>query len=180
MHLCLRFFIQRRFCPSPCKKLSLGQWSARTGFGFKTHLCSHSARLHAEEHRGNSVLGLQPKLLLWVRTTAPTRDAAAFSRRPRLTYHHVPRPASALTVRGSQESYYELLKSGGFLSEEEAEVLAWGRNARVTVPPRFKASGSHAVSYKRATAMECLVRPWRSHRVYYLGRWCAAAHEDWS
>lgn len=38
-------------------------------------------------------------------------------------------------------------------------MLAWGRNARVTVPPRFKASGSHAVSYKRATAVECLVRP---------------------
>ena len=62
---------------------------------------------------------------------------------------------------GPQESYYELLTSGGFLSGEEAEVLAWGRNARVTVPPRFKASGSHAISYKRATAVECLVRPWR-------------------
>ena len=43
-------------------------------------------------------------------------------------------------------------------------MLAWGRNARVTVPPRFKASGSHAVSYKRATAVECLVRPGRPYR----------------
>ncbi|KAK9846419.1 hypothetical protein WJX81_003426 [Elliptochloris bilobata] len=57
----------------------------------------------------------------------------------------------------TQESYYELLKAGAFLSEAEAEVLAWGRNARVNVPPRFKASGSHAISYKRATAVECLV-----------------------
>jgi len=50
-------------------------------------------------------------------------------------------------------------------------VLAWGRNARVTVPPRFKASGSHAVTYKRATAVECLVRalaatPGRGERRY--------------
>ncbi len=57
-----------------------------------------------------------------------------------------------------QESYYELLRAGSFLSADETDVLAWGRNARVTVPPRFKASGSHAVTYKRATAVECLVR----------------------
>ncbi len=61
-------------------------------------------------------------------------------------------------TRARQESYYELLRAGSFLSEEETDVLAWGRNARVTVPPRFKASGSHAVTYKRATAVECLVR----------------------
>jgi hypothetical protein len=27
----------------------------------------------------------------------------------------------------------------------------------VTVPPRFSKSGSHAQTYKRATALECLV-----------------------
>ena len=89
----------------------------------------------------------------------------------------MPRPACSFGLGysahgGLQESYYELLKSGGFLSEEEAEVLAWGRNARVTVPPRFKASGSHAVSYKRATAVECLVRPWRSRRASCPPRIC--------
>ncbi len=65
-----------------------------------------------------------------------------------------------MTVLLRQESYYEMLRAGDFMSAEEVEVLAWGRNARVNVPPRFKNSGSHSVSYKRATAIECLVR-WR-------------------
>lgn len=56
-----------------------------------------------------------------------------------------------------QERYYELLLSGQFITEEEREILRWGRNAKVNVPPRFKASGKHAETYKHATAIECLV-----------------------
>ena len=59
----------------------------------------------------------------------------------------------------SQETYYELLLAGQFIDEEERTILKWGRNAKVTIPPRFKASGKHAETYKHATAMECLVRP---------------------
>ena len=58
----------------------------------------------------------------------------------------------------AQETYYELLLAGQFISEEEREVLRWGRNAKVTVPQRFKASGKHGETYKHATAVECLVR----------------------
>lgn len=56
-----------------------------------------------------------------------------------------------------QEVYYGVLHAGDFLTAEERDVLRWGGNAKVTVPPRFSKSGSHAVTYKRATALECLV-----------------------
>ncbi len=36
-------------------------------------------------------------------------------------------------------------------------MLAWGCNAKVNVPPRFKNSGKHKLTYKHATAMEVLV-----------------------
>ena len=36
-------------------------------------------------------------------------------------------------------------------------MLAWGCNAKVHVPPRFKNSGKHKLTYKHATAMEVLV-----------------------
>lgn len=57
-----------------------------------------------------------------------------------------------------QEVYYGVLHAGDFLTDEEQDVLRWGGNAKVTVPPRFSKSGSHAVTYKHATALECLVR----------------------
>ena len=57
-----------------------------------------------------------------------------------------------------QESHYELLLAGDVITEEEREVLAWGCNAKVHVPPRFKNSGKHKLTYKHATAMEVLVR----------------------
>ena len=56
-----------------------------------------------------------------------------------------------------QEIHYELLLSGSFATEEERDVLAWGCNAKVNVPPRFKNSGKHKLTYKHATAMEVLV-----------------------
>ncbi len=37
-------------------------------------------------------------------------------------------------------------------------MLAWGCNAKVTVPPRFKNNGKAKLTYKHATAMEVLVR----------------------
>ena len=36
-------------------------------------------------------------------------------------------------------------------------MLAWGCNAKVNLPPRFKNSGKHKLTYKHATAMEVLV-----------------------
>ena len=38
----------------------------------------------------------------------------------------------------AQETYYELLLAGQFISEEEREVLRWGRNAKVTIPARLQ------------------------------------------
>lgn len=57
----------------------------------------------------------------------------------------------------AQEVYYGVLHAGDFLTAEERDVLRWGGNAKVTVPPRFSKSGSHAKTYMRATALECLV-----------------------
>ena len=56
-----------------------------------------------------------------------------------------------------QENQYELLLAGSFITEEEKDVLAWGCNAKVNVPPRFKNNSKHKLTYKRATAMEVLV-----------------------
>lgn len=53
---------------------------------------------------------------------------------------------------------YEVLTSGQFLTQEERDVLAWGKNAKVTVPKRFKEVGKNSGIYKCATAVECLVR----------------------
>ncbi|CAL8461802.1 g1333 [Coccomyxa elongata] len=76
----------------------------------------------------------------------------------------------------TQETYYQLLLSGEFITEKERDVLRWGRNAKVNIPPRFKASGKHAETYKHATAMECLAGylyltdPQRLHALMsYLG-----------
>ena len=60
---------------------------------------------------------------------------------------------------GLQETHYELLLAGSFPTEEERDVLAWGCNAKVTVPARFKNNGKAKLTYKHATAMEVLVRP---------------------
>ena len=62
-------------------------------------------------------------------------------------------------IVGLQETHYELLLAGSFLTEEERDVLAWGCNAKVTTPPRFKNNGKAKLTYKHATAMEVLVRP---------------------
>jgi len=78
----------------------------------------------------------------------------------------------------AQENHYELLLAGSFISEEERDVLAWGCNAKVNTPPRFKNNGRAKLTYKHATAMEVLVRSWgtaqhrlerRSGPVQYLG-----------
>ncbi|CAL5222583.1 g4973 [Coccomyxa viridis] len=76
----------------------------------------------------------------------------------------------------TQETHYELLLAGSFTTEEEREVLAWGCNAKVTVPPRFKNNGKAKLTYKHATAMEVLAgylyltKPQRLHQMMiYLG-----------
>lgn len=37
----------------------------------------------------------------------------------------------------AQAAFAEALEAGGFLSDEEKDVLRWGKNAKVTVPKRF-------------------------------------------
>lgn len=48
-------------------------------------------------------------------------------------------------------------------------MLAWGCNAKVTVPPRFKNNGKAKLTYKHATAMEVLVRPLKLFAVWLIG-----------
>jgi 23S rRNA maturation mini-RNase III len=55
-----------------------------------------------------------------------------------------------------QEMYYELLSATPFLTNDERDVLRWGRNAKVSVPKRFTAVKNGEV-YRKATAIECLV-----------------------
>jgi 23S rRNA maturation mini-RNase III len=66
----------------------------------------------------------------------------------------------------SQEMYYELLSATPFLTNDERDVLRWGRNAKVSVPKRFTAVKNGEV-YRKATAIECLVSSagleWRRH-----------------
>ena len=47
-----------------------------------------------------------------------------------------------------------MLLSSPLLTADEREVLRWGHNAKVVAPKRLK----HVDTYKRATALECLVR----------------------
>ena len=56
-----------------------------------------------------------------------------------------------------QEAFLEIINSGDFLTDEEQEIVKWGKNAKVTVPPRFHGSGKHKATYKNATALEVLV-----------------------
>lgn len=56
-----------------------------------------------------------------------------------------------------QERHLEQLLAGPVLSDEEKDVIRWGNNAKISIPRRFGKSGSHAKTYRAATAMECLV-----------------------
>ena len=37
-------------------------------------------------------------------------------------------------------------------------MLRWGHSAKVTVPRRFSGNGVHTDTYRKSTALECLVR----------------------
>ncbi len=41
-----------------------------------------------------------------------------------------------------QSTFYEVLKSGTFLTEPEREIMRWGHNARTSIPKRFLVSPS--------------------------------------
>lgn len=58
-----------------------------------------------------------------------------------------------------QEVYYEVLIAGTWLSEEERDVLRWGRNAKVKSVPKRLVAAKSGEAYRKATAMECLVCP---------------------
>lgn len=57
----------------------------------------------------------------------------------------------------AQAAALETLLAGPLLTEEERDVVRWGRNARVSVPRRFAGAGPHAATYRAATAVEALV-----------------------
>ena len=60
--------------------------------------------------------------------------------------------------QATQGIHYDFLKAGDFLTEEELDVLRWGHSAKVTVPKRFSPNGAHTDTYRKSTAIECLVR----------------------
>jgi ribonuclease-3 family protein len=62
-------------------------------------------------------------------------------------------------VRAEAQSVaYKTLDSGDFLTDEERDVLRWGRNATGTSPKRVSQGGMTREIYREATAIECLVR----------------------
>ena len=63
-----------------------------------------------------------------------------------------------LTAQVLQAVLYEVLVSGPLLSDDEREVLRWGHNARVGQnAPKRLTQGKQLDTYKKATALECLV-----------------------
>jgi ribonuclease-3 family protein len=58
----------------------------------------------------------------------------------------------------AQSAAYRTLDSGDFLTDEERDVLRWGRNATGTSPKRVSQGGMTKEIYREATAIECLVR----------------------
>lgn len=57
-----------------------------------------------------------------------------------------------------QEVFFQKLVDSADLSEEELDVLRWGRNATGVVPKRIAAGGQlKRDTYRSATALECLV-----------------------
>jgi len=57
----------------------------------------------------------------------------------------------------SQAEACMLLENSKFLSDEELNILRWGKNATGILPKRFNhGSGSREI-YRNATAIECLV-----------------------
>ncbi len=62
------------------------------------------------------------------------------------------------TVRAeAQADAYTVLMEDSFLTEEELEVLRWGKNATGTSPKRLSQNGLSKEIYRSATAIECLV-----------------------
>ena len=76
----------------------------------------------------------------------------------RPTVLHPATAGRASQYQATQGIHYDSLKAGAFLTEEELDVLRWGHSAKVTVPKRFSPNGAHTDTYRKSTAMECLVR----------------------
>lgn len=58
----------------------------------------------------------------------------------------------------AQATAFENLKEWEKLTEEEGDVLRWGKNASGTLPKRLNKTKVEREIYRQATAMECLVR----------------------
>ena len=86
-----------------------------------------------------------------------TAQAAALAGGPAPPPPVTPRPPGQPDPAPPTLSAYELLRAGAYLTDDERDVLRWGRNAKVTVPKRFGSAGPHADKYRAATAVECLV-----------------------
>ena len=66
-------------------------------------------------------------------------------------------PNAALRSLLLQERYLEQLLATPLLTDHEREIIKWGKNAKITIPKRLSRSGAHTITYRNATALECLV-----------------------
>lgn len=57
----------------------------------------------------------------------------------------------------AQSKAFTKLVEGGILTDKEAEILRWGKNASGTLPKRLSADKLKRSVYREATAIECLV-----------------------
>uniref|UniRef100_A0A1D1ZXX7 RNase III domain-containing protein n=1 Tax=Auxenochlorella protothecoides TaxID=3075 RepID=A0A1D1ZXX7_AUXPR len=57
----------------------------------------------------------------------------------------------------AQARCYDELVAGALLTDREREVLRWGSNASGTVPRRVAGGKLDRLTYRKATALECLV-----------------------
>ena len=57
----------------------------------------------------------------------------------------------------AQAESFRALEGGTFLTQDEKDVLRWGRNATGTSPKRLSQGGMTREIYRAATAIECLV-----------------------
>ena len=73
--------------------------------------------------------------------------------------HHLHREATKLVSAKAQRKALELWRP--YLSEEEAEIVRRGRNAKSGAPPK----NADPADYRHATALECLVG-----YLFYTGR----------
>ena len=76
---------------------------------------------------------------------------------------------SQVRAEAQSKACEQLECAGGvFLTQEERDVLRWGRNATGTSPKRLSQGAFSKEIYRSATAIECLVRFFYSAFIFII------------